>query len=138
MFCLITSSKLSQQQFEFSLKAKVMRSNPGYLLKSFLLYTSFFRKYLEFHCFFNKGQDVLQREKFQGIEPPSLLQRRCKIGFHQVQRNDGSTVYFWRWCVQGNIEQVTSRLLSAAFWKIITALKSHMTCYNLNLNSWQN
>ena len=30
------------------------------------------------------------------------------------------------------------RLLSVAFWKIITALKSHMTCYNLNLNSWQN
>ena len=29
-------------------------------------------------------------------------------------------------------------LLSAAFWKIITALKSHMTCYNLNLNSLQN
>ena len=29
-------------------------------------------------------------------------------------------------------------LLSAAFWKIIAALKSHMTCYNLNLNSWQN
>ena len=29
-------------------------------------------------------------------------------------------------------------LLSAAFWKIIRALKSHMTCYNLNLNSWQN
>ena len=36
MFCLITSSKLSYQQFEFSLK--VMGSNPGYLLKSFLLY----------------------------------------------------------------------------------------------------
>ena len=30
------------------------------------------------------------------------------------------------------------RLLSSAFWKIITALKRHMTCYNLNLNSWQN
>ena len=30
------------------------------------------------------------------------------------------------------------RLRSAAFWKIITALKSHMTCYNLNLNSQQN
>ena len=27
------------------------------------------------------------------------------------------------------------RLLSVAFWKIITTLKSHMTCYNLNLNS---
>ena len=25
-------------------------------------------------------------------------------------------------------------LLSVAFWKIITALKSHMACYNLNLN----
>ena len=35
--CLITSSKLSRQLFEFSLKVKVMRSNPGYLLKSFLL-----------------------------------------------------------------------------------------------------
>ena len=37
MFCLITSSKLSHQTFEFSLKLKVMESNPGYLLKSFLL-----------------------------------------------------------------------------------------------------
>ena len=38
MFCLITSIKLSRQLFEFSLKVKVMGSNPGYLLKSFLLY----------------------------------------------------------------------------------------------------
>ena len=37
MFCLITSSKLSCQKFEFFLKVKVMGSNPGYLLKSFLL-----------------------------------------------------------------------------------------------------
>ena len=48
MFHLYTSSKLSRQKFEFSLKVKVMGSNPGYLLKSFLLYlchdnrTSFF------------------------------------------------------------------------------------------------
>ena len=40
MFYSITSSKHSCQQFEFSLKVKVMRSNPGYPLKSFLLYTS--------------------------------------------------------------------------------------------------
>ena len=38
MFCLITSSKLSRQLFEFSLKLKVMGLNPGYLLKYFLLY----------------------------------------------------------------------------------------------------
>ena len=36
MFCLITSSKLSRQWFELSLK--MMGLNPGYLLKSFLLY----------------------------------------------------------------------------------------------------
>ena len=41
MFCLITSSKLSRQQFEFSLKVKVMGSNPGYLLKYFLLYIQY-------------------------------------------------------------------------------------------------
>ena len=34
--CLSTSSKLSRQEFEFSLK--VMGLNPGYLFKSFLLY----------------------------------------------------------------------------------------------------
>ena len=38
MFCLITSSKLSRQWFEFSLKEKVMGSHPGYFLKSFLLW----------------------------------------------------------------------------------------------------
>ena len=38
MFYLITSSKLPRQHFEFSLKVKVIGSNPGYLLKSFLLY----------------------------------------------------------------------------------------------------
>ena len=38
MFCLITSIKLSRQQFQFLRKAKVMGSNPGYLIKSFLLY----------------------------------------------------------------------------------------------------
>jgi hypothetical protein len=35
----ITSSTLSRQQFEFSMKVKVMGSNPGYLLKYFLLLT---------------------------------------------------------------------------------------------------
>ena len=34
MFCLHTSSQLFRPQFEFSLKMKVMGSNPGYLLKS--------------------------------------------------------------------------------------------------------
>ena len=38
MFCHVTSSKLSCQYFEFSLKLKVMGSNPGYLLKSFLYF----------------------------------------------------------------------------------------------------
>ena len=37
IFCLITSSKFSRQWFEFSLNVKVMGSNPGYLLKYFLL-----------------------------------------------------------------------------------------------------
>ena len=36
MFCLIASSKFCRQWFEFSLKVKVMGSNPVYLLKSFL------------------------------------------------------------------------------------------------------
>ena len=45
MFCLYASSKL-----EFSLKVKVMRSNPGYLLKSSLLYQPRFHKIFE-HCF---------------------------------------------------------------------------------------
>ena len=38
MFCPITSNKLSHKEFEFSWKVKVMGLNPGYLLKSFLLY----------------------------------------------------------------------------------------------------
>ena len=44
MFCLITSSKLSRQYFEFSLK--VMGLNPGYLLKSFLLFMIFCFRYV--------------------------------------------------------------------------------------------
>ena len=40
MSCLITSSKLSHQSFEFSLKVKVMGSNSGIVLKSFLLYVN--------------------------------------------------------------------------------------------------
>ena len=36
-FCLYASRKLSLPKFEFSLKTKVMGSNPGYLLKYFLL-----------------------------------------------------------------------------------------------------
>ena len=35
-------------------------------------------------------------------------------------------------------EKMPLRLLSVAFSKIITALKSYMTCYNVNLNLWQN
>ena len=38
IFFHLNSSKLSHQLFEFSLKVKVMGLNPGYLLKSFLLY----------------------------------------------------------------------------------------------------
>ena len=38
MFCLYTSSKISLQTFEFSLKVEAMGLKPGYLLKSFLLY----------------------------------------------------------------------------------------------------
>ena len=40
MFCLKTSSELSHKWFEFSLKVKVMGSNPDYLLNLFLLYQS--------------------------------------------------------------------------------------------------
>ena len=40
MFCLYSSSKLSRPYFEFSLKVKVMGSNAGYFLKSFLLYVN--------------------------------------------------------------------------------------------------
>ena len=40
MFCLITSCKLCRQEFEFSLKAKVMGLNPDYLLKIFSTLTS--------------------------------------------------------------------------------------------------
>ena len=32
----------------------------------------------------------------------------------------------------------SSRLRSAAFWKNITGLKSHMNGYDFNFNSWQN
>jgi hypothetical protein len=35
------SSKLSRPLFEFFLKVKVMGLNPGYLLKSFLLYPKY-------------------------------------------------------------------------------------------------
>ena len=42
MFCLYTSSKLFQPSFELSLKVKVMGSNPGYLLKYFLLSKNYF------------------------------------------------------------------------------------------------
>jgi len=41
MFCLYTSNKLSRPYFEYSLKVKVVGSNPGYLLKSFLLYNKY-------------------------------------------------------------------------------------------------
>ena len=40
IFCLYTSSKLSRPKFDFTLKVKVMGSNPSYLLKSFLLYNN--------------------------------------------------------------------------------------------------
>ena len=38
MFCLYITSKISHPEFEFSQKMKVMGLNPGYLLKSFVLY----------------------------------------------------------------------------------------------------
>ena len=50
MFCLYTSSKVSCPQFEFSMKASLIRLNLGYLLKSSQIYTknfiSFSKKYL--------------------------------------------------------------------------------------------
>jgi hypothetical protein len=47
MFCVITPSKLSRQKFEFSLKVKLMGTNPSYLLKSFLLYLGMYNLTLE-------------------------------------------------------------------------------------------
>ena len=41
MFSLYASSKLSCLRFKFLLKVKVIRSNPGYLSKSFLLYEKY-------------------------------------------------------------------------------------------------
>ena len=59
MFCLITSSKLSK--FEFSLKVKVIGSNPSYLLKSFLLYLSqrHYLCYLLWTCDFKFKSEIL-------------------------------------------------------------------------------
>ena len=48
MFCLYTSRKLSHPKFEFSLKVKVMKLNPGYLLRPFLLYF-YFTQYKKKH-----------------------------------------------------------------------------------------
>ena len=50
MFYLYTSSKLSSSQFEFLLKVK--GSNPGYLLKSFLLYLYNQKIYFKISYFF--------------------------------------------------------------------------------------
>ena len=44
----------------------------------------------------------------------------------------GGPKHLYRQCI------LPSWLLSASFWRIITAGKRHITCYNLNLNSWQN
>ena len=59
MVCLIPSSKLSRQWFEFSLKLKVIGSNPAYLLRFFLLYLKYeapslqlFFKYLFSNVYF--------------------------------------------------------------------------------------
>ena len=54
MFCLVTSSKLSRQWFEFLLKVKVMGSNPGYLLKHFQLYLSLILTCLSYAIFISK------------------------------------------------------------------------------------
>ena len=39
MFCLFTSSKLSRLSIEFSLKVKMMGSNPGFLNLFYFKYT---------------------------------------------------------------------------------------------------
>ena len=57
MFCLYTSSKLFHPQFEFSLKIKVMGSNPGYLLEYFLLYRYFFSFENIFEIFTSKHDE---------------------------------------------------------------------------------
>ena len=50
MFCLIISSKLLRQWFEFSLKVKVIRSNPEFLNLFYLIYNiSFFESHI-FWC----------------------------------------------------------------------------------------
>ena len=66
MFCLHTSSHVSRPKFEFALKVKVMGSNPGYLLKSFLLYF-FYQDYEDSDRMNGYGRDVLKlsRPKFE-------------------------------------------------------------------------
>ena len=55
--------------------------------------------------------------------------------FHSQNEIDNTQKHFLMTIVTADF---WCRLLSAAFWKIITALRSHMSFYYLNLNSWQN
>ena len=77
MFCHITSCKLSRQKFEFSLKVKVMRWNPGYLLKYFLLY---------FNIDLQSEHQKLMSDAFDYLS----------WHFHPLNRNTYKETIFWK------------------------------------------
>ena len=72
---------------------------------------------------------------------PTLSICVCMIAF-QSESGIGQNT---SWCIKQYLNPPKKQtvfffrllwLLSVAFWKIISALKSHMTCYNLNLHSF--
>ena len=73
MFCLYISSKLYRPKFEFSLKVKVMGSNPGYLLKSFLLQQTNGKKWFEMFLCMNS------------IYAPTFRQISTKLAMRQLK-----------------------------------------------------
>ena len=94
VFCHYTSSKLSRPYFEFLLKVKVMRSNAGYLLKSFLIYTeiplpvmksyfrSFVRSYTNFLTCSFSNKKVVFRLSF-------IISRLCFVQYTNLKMANG-------------------------------------------------
>ena len=69
MFCFITSSEVSRQWFEFSLKTKVMGSNPGYFPNFFYFSWKKLRSYCQKVYTVHRGKhmtwhDLLEENRF--------------------------------------------------------------------------
>ena len=94
MFYLYTPSKLSHPYFKFSLK--VMKLNPGYLLRSFLLYHFVFKSLTKYFLALESFTKSIAKKMFLKIMKKI---KSYKVGILKYGKKGKTLKFVWPQCV---------------------------------------